>query len=265
MKKKALAFIVVVVAALVVISHHLLDSISAEYFQSGTVSRGVKVDVAFEYANIFLAFGLIPDHKAIAVAASYARNINDDFLSNIKRGSRSVRMLLSVSKKKEASHATQAAYEALAILVRMPLDVELAQSVNELAQKLAIAIRAQFDNATPLERFQVTEGLTMFAARSRADEALQLRADLNPPVDVNDGQWLAKLAAVRIGFSVCVQSDRDFPWALQSALNTAFPRPWLKNEALLGWDAPFMDVVTRTSRSPTCVEQARNFKLRITS
>ncbi|MFM2275779.1 MAG: hypothetical protein RL211_1651 [Pseudomonadota bacterium] len=264
MKKKVVILIASTMVAFVLISHYFLGSVSDKYFQSESIETGVKTDIAFEYASVLQTFRLTPDHKAIAVAASYARSLGADFLPNMKRAGRAIRMLLSVANKKESPHASQATYEALVLLVRMPLDAEMTPLVNELAQRLAIALRSQPDESITIEKFQVKEVLAMFAARSRPDEATQVKTNLSPPSDAKDAPWLVKLAAARIGFSACIQSDHAFPDGLQTALNAAFPRAWLKNEARLGWDTPFMDVIIQTSRSPACTEQARKFKSLIT-
>ena len=259
MHKKTI-FVLVFTVSLLLGINQLINSISNDYFLRGKISEGKKVDIAFECVSIFMNLGLISDNKIIAVAASYARNYDDNFISNMRRGGKSVRMLLSIARKKENSHAIQASYEALSILIRMPLDAELAQTVNDLAQKLTVAITSKAGTPSTMEKFQVTEVLAMFAARSRAEQALRVITELNPPQGVNDSKWLIKLALMRIGFSSCIQSDSDFPKNFQSDLYAEYSKEWIKNEARFGWDVPFMDVVIRTSKSPTCIESAGKFK-----
>jgi hypothetical protein len=245
--------------------HQLLDSISTNYFSLETLSVGRKVDVAFEYTNIFKKLGLVSDKDTIAVAVSYARNSEVNFLANMKRGGRTVALLLSIARDKESSHAIQAAYEALVLLIRMPMDESLAPIANQFSQQLASAITDSENTPTDWEKFQVREVLAMFAVRARPNSPTQLVADLKAPSEMKDAGWLSKLAQVRVGFASCVQSETDYPEVFLSALHAEFPVEWLKHEARLGWDVPFMDAVIISSKSSACIERAQKLKSLITS
>lgn len=244
--------------------YQLLGSISTNYFSLNTISVGKKVDVAFEYTNLFKRIGLVSDGETIAVAASYARNGEENFLANIKRGGRAIALLLSIARDKENSHAIQAAYEAMVLVIRMPMDKDLAPIANQISQQLASAITSS-KTPTDWERFQVEEVLAMFAVRARPDAPTQLMANLKAPSEMKDAGWLSKLAQARVGFASCVQSETDYPEIFRSALHAEFPVEWLKHEARLGWDVPLMDVVILSSKSSACIERAQKFKLLITS
>ena len=258
---KTILLMAIGIGALVFTAESNLDSQKNDFVNS-SVSEPMRARAAYHY--LMFRRLLIKNRNAeysIATAFHVARQpVMEDFPTLMKHGGLALSLLAPIAESVEVEDKpwkAQAAYEALLLLVRMPLDSALFQLSDRFAKVLFDTLKVEENAANAAEVFQAKEVLSMYAARKRG-EAKMLEGMLTLPIE--NIKWLNDLATVRIGLSACAQRNTVAPPPSWDALARGFGRKWLSVEAKMGWDAALTQTVNLSNVSEDCKKLAQRYE-----
>ena len=259
MKKTILIYFTSVVAFIFLAEINLVAR--NKDYQKSLASNWWETEIAYRYFTVRrkLISAKNPEY-AISIAAHIARQPTDHFLSLMRNGGIALSILIPVSEDKNSNNkpfATQAAYEALVLLVRMPPDAEIDRLSDYSAKLLVEAIKINGNSGGTDEVFQIKEVLSMYAARKRGVAEI-LGGALDLPNE--ERAWRNDLATARIGMAACIQRGIAVPIPSRDALDRGFGLKWLGREAREGWDEALIQTVIVGNSSDDCKGLARRYE-----
>ena len=258
--RKLVVFILLGIGVLIFAAESNLVARERDYREL-LISNSLEVSFAYKYLIFRRQFvDKNNSQYSIAIASHVARQPENKFLSLMKNGGTSLSLLIPIFENTAPNNkpfATQAAYEALVLLVRMPTDAELGQLADYSARVLLDALNLERTSGNSAEVFQVKEVLSMYAAKKRGVAEI-----LGETLDLPDEEraWRNDLAVVRIGLSACSERTTALPIPSRDALERGFGLKWLDREAKAGWDEALIQTVIVSTSSDDCKRFARRYK-----
>jgi hypothetical protein len=261
MKSRTKLFLLIcIIGSVVTLLEINLNSVKNDFFNT-KISNNLSTNIAYHYLSIRCK---IVKHKqaeyALAVASSMARQPAKSYMQLMQNGGKSIFLLKPIALDEvdeKKPWKTQAAYELLLLLVRMPWDQELTNLSSHLALELKNEINSNAESATANEAFDVKEVLSMYAARMLGKAALLEGMEA---IDVSNSEWRLNLAYLRVALAACVQRVTDVPDAATDALRNGLGPTWLKQEAESGWDIALVQTVTFSHTSEDCKNFSRKYQ-----
>jgi hypothetical protein len=258
--KKTLLMTLVALGVLIFAAEANLTARKRDY-ASSLVSNPFDTRLAYHYLVLRRQFIQARNAEySMAAAFHIARQPADGYTSQMRNGGLALSLLVPVSASSDRvdePFVTQAAYEALVLLSRMPADADLIPVADQAAKTLFSSLKAGEKTGDPAEVFQIKEVLSMYAARKRGDAEI-VEGALNLPGE--NQIWRNDLATVRIGLSACAHRDVVVPDASREALARGFGLKWLGAEAKMGWDAALTSTVAAASSSAECKRFASRYE-----
>lgn len=235
-----------------------LASIRGDY-QIAKVSGQLATRTAYHYLRVRQwVIRYKNAESTVAVAFQIARQPSQSYLGLMKNGGTSLGLLLPIAMTDDQQDKIlqpNAAYEALVLLVRMPLDQELARVGDQLINVLANGLKNS--QITSEEVFTISEVLSMYSARKLGE--FKILVEMRELTGQNV-QWRNDLAIVRIGLAACAQRVTEVPSESRSALSRGFGVEWLHAESIVGWDFALSETVNTGNSSDGCKEFSTQFK-----
>jgi hypothetical protein len=235
-----------------------LESIRGDY-QIAKVSGQVATRTAYHYLRVrqwVIKYKNV--ESTVAVAFQIARQPSQSYLGLMKNGGTSLGLLLPIAMTDDQQDKTlqhDAAYEALILVTRMPLDHELFRVGDQLSNLLANGLKS--DQATSEEVFLISELLSMYSARKLGEFKILAGMRELPGEDL---EWRNDLTIVRIGLAACAQRVIDVPPQSRSALSRGLGVKWLYAVSIVGWDLALSETVNASNSSEDCKKFASQFK-----
>jgi hypothetical protein len=259
-KKKLLVF-ALGFSMLITLAELNLTSITKDYERS-KVAGVASTNFAYYYLPIRQFF--TKKHRnaehALSVAFFIARLPEKNYVALMKNGGRALWLLKPIALDNTDENKPwqiQAAYEALLLLVRMPLDTELRYLSDQFAKKLNTPLKWAENSSDPIEVFQIKEVLSMYVAR-KLGEAKLLEGMLLIP-DENT-QWRNDLATVRVVMAACAQNVAIDPDPAKEAFSRGFSPHWLRWEKISGWDVALIQTVIMSNTSEDCKKISQTYQ-----